>query len=96
MGDSDEERVALLKSVKDFYDARSKLVHGAKLRQKHREVIANVDDVRSLLRRLLAGLVLLASNPSHDFDHSFFQNDLDATLLDRGRQQRLRRTLGIS
>jgi hypothetical protein len=96
MAATDDERPALMKWVKDFYDTRSRLVHGAQLKQKHREILSKVDDVRALLRQLLTGLVLLASREPVGFNHSFFQNELDSVLLNTARREQLRQALGLS
>lgn len=57
---SDAERAQMLKTMKDFYDTRSKLVHGSALKPKHHQCLQQVDDLRSLVRRLLRAFVALA------------------------------------
>src|SRR5207249_1392058 len=39
----DNERSAILEQVKGFYDTRSALVHGGRLKEKHQQRLTNVD-----------------------------------------------------
>ncbi len=93
---TDEQRATMLKTVKGFYDARSRIVHGAHLRTKHRASLAAVDDLRDLVRRLLRSFVLFAADDARHVDKKFFKEDLDAALVDANRRDKLRRLLGLS
>lgn len=93
---NDEERSDLMKLVKGFYDARSKLVHGGSLKQKQTDLIARVDELRALLRRLLHSFVLLAIDESSPFGHQFFVSDLDSALVSGAARERLRTAMGLA
>jgi Apea-like HEPN len=93
---NDNERAQLLKTMKDFYDTRSKLVHGATLKAKHHQCLQRVDDLRSLVRRLLRAFVGLAANPPEIYNKAFFNEQLDMALIDATERERLRTALGLN
>jgi hypothetical protein len=92
---NDTERGELLKLMKEFYDTRSKLVHGAGLREKHRRCLAQVDELRSLVRRLLRSFVAFAANPPDTYNKAFFNEQLDVALVDATKREDLRTALGL-
>lgn len=94
---TDEQRVALLKAVKGFYTARSKIVHGVRLSPKHSAALAAVDDLRDIVRTILRGFVLFAADASRQVDAKLFSDEhLDASLVDTTQREKLRRLLGLS
>ena len=93
---TDEQRATLLKTVKGFYDARSRIVHGGRLGKKQSASLAAVDDLRDLVRRLLQSFVLFAADGARHVDKRFFAEDLDAALVDASRRDKLRELLGLS
>jgi hypothetical protein len=95
LADNDNKRAELLRLVKDFYDTRSKLVHGEELREKHRLLLAKVDDLRCLVRRLLRSFVALAASPPGTYDRSFFEEELDVALVDATEREKLRTALAL-
>jgi hypothetical protein len=92
---TDKERGELLKLMKDFYDTRSKLVHGAGLREKHQRCLEQVDKLRSLVRLLLRSFVAFAVNPPEKYNRAFFNEHLDVALLDATEREKLRTALGL-
>ena len=56
--------------MKDFYDLRSKVVHGSELRPKHRTRLELVDDLREIVRQTLVTVMALIaegmSKPERD------------------------------
>ena len=93
---TDEERATLLKTVKGFYDARSRIVHGGRLGKKHSTSLAAVDDLRGLVRRLLRCFVLFAADGARHVDKRFFAENLDAALVDGSSRAKLRELMGLS
>ena len=75
------ERAALLREVKEFYDTRSRVVHGAQLNEKHKGRLARVDELRSIVRRLLRSFVAFAVAPVDGYGRAFFKERLDTALL---------------
>jgi hypothetical protein len=49
LADTDEERGNLLKLLKDFYNTRSRVIHGANLQAKHQTLLQRVGKLRAAL-----------------------------------------------
>lgn len=75
-------------------EARS--FYGARLKQKHASHLASVDELRTLVRRLLRSLLHLAAVESAKYKREFFESDLDTDLLDAGERDALRRALRLA
>ena len=73
----DEQRSTLLKAIKGFYDARSRIVHGGRLGKKHCASLAAVNDLRDIVRRLLRSFVVFAADDARHVDKGFFAKELD-------------------
>lgn len=95
LGDDAPARAALLRTMKAFYDTRSKLVHGAQLKPKHQHLLNNVDELRSHVRRLLRALVHLAASGHSAYNKQFFNELLDETLVNDAEREKLRVSLGL-
>ena len=95
LASDDAERVEIFNQVKAYYDARSRIVHGDPLKEKHQALVDDVEPLRELLRRLLRGLLHLAKTPDQSFDKNFFSSELDAALLDETARSALRRSMGL-
>ncbi len=93
---NDEQRSELLKAVKGFYDARSRIVHGGRLGKKQSASLAAVDHLRDVVRRLLRSFVVFASDDTRHVDKGFFAQELDAALVDASRREHLRELLGLA
>jgi len=93
---SDNERGVLFKLMKDFYDTRSKLVHGGHLKEKHQQMLRKVDTLRALVRQLLRSFVSFAATPLDGYGKSFFQEHLDVALLNSPEREKLRTALGLN
>lgn len=92
---SDAERATLLKLMKDFYDTRSKVVHGAHLKEKHHRLFQRVDELRSIVRQLLRSFVTFAATPHGPYGKAFWQEQLDVALVDATQREKLRAALGL-
>ncbi len=92
---TDEQRAVLLKTVKGFYDARSRIVHGGHLGKKQSASLAAVDDLRDIVRRLLRSFVLFAADDARKVGKRFFAEELDAALVDARSREHLRQLLGL-
>jgi hypothetical protein len=95
LASTDAERAQTLKTMKDFYDTRSKLVHGAALKPKHHQCLQHVDDLRALVRKLLRAFTALAANPPEMYNKAFFNERLDMALIDAAERDRLRVALAL-
>lgn len=94
---NESERANYFKLMKDFYNVRSRLVHGNALNDKHRQSLGRVgDDLGALVRRLLRSFVTYAVGPSHAYSKTFFKDGLDAALMDATEREKLRDALGLN
>lgn len=91
----DAERTGLFQAVREFYDARSLIVHGVRLSKKHQARLQSVDELRDIVRRLLRGFIRLALTARQEYGRKFFERNLEATLLQSREREQLRRTLGL-
>lgn len=64
LGRTTGERLQVFEDMKDFYDVRSKIVHGATLKGWRPKMLARSDDTREFIRRLLVAFVRLAASSS--------------------------------
>jgi len=96
LASNDAERGQIFKTAKDFYDTRSKLVHGTALKPKHHQCLQRVDDLRSLVRRLLRAFVALAATTPASYTKKFFNEQLDTALIDATEREKLRAALKLN
>jgi hypothetical protein len=96
LAESHAERIALLQSMKEFYDTRSAVVHGGRLNAKQRGHLEHFEELREIVRRLLRSFVVFSVNASHSYSKSFFDEKLDITLADTGEREKLRSALGLA
>jgi hypothetical protein len=96
LGRTTEERLRIFQAMKDFYDVRSKAVHGATMKAKQLHTLERVDDARDFVRRLLLAFVRLTASPSARYNRAFFNERLDAALQDDRARRLLLRALGLA
>jgi len=83
------------KTVKGFYDTRSAIVHGSKLKPTHLRHLEKADELTGLVRRLLRAFVAFAARDEQEYSNTFFEKDLDAALMSAAERGKLRRSLGL-
>jgi hypothetical protein len=82
--------------IKGFYDTRSRLVHGGELNQKHRTRLANIEVLRSHLRRLLKAFVGFAARQQQGrFNRKILAEQLDGILVNAAARDNLRAEFGF-
>ena len=59
LANDDDERVAIYNQVRDYYDTRSRVVHGEPLKAKYSQYLTDYETLQGLLRRLLVGFIRL-------------------------------------
>jgi hypothetical protein len=96
LASSHEDRGTLFKLMRDFYDTRSKIVHGASLREKQQRLLHRMDELRSVVRQLIRSFVSFAHAPTEGYDRAFWRDGLDVALLDAAEREKLRAALGLS
>ena len=67
--------------LKEFYDVRSKVVHGSQLNARRRAMVEREDEMRDVVRRVLRCLLNLVESP-FDPTRNFIDEKLDAILLE--------------
>lgn len=83
----DDRRVSMFRNLADFYNVRSRIVHGSRLKSKEQAMVAREPELRNIVRRLLTGL-LATVGTSFDPTTDFLDNRLDDVLLgERTRRQ---------
>jgi hypothetical protein len=90
----DDERTALFEQIKDYYDTRSKIVHGAKLKVKQLNHIREPEPLLDITRRLLVAFLHLAE--SHQHGPEQFYRDIDGVLQHNRRRSMLRKCMGLA
>ena len=96
LSESDNERTALLKTMKGFYDTRSRIVHGGRLTPKNQAILEKVNDLRAVVRRLLLAFVSFAADETKTVPKNFFKESLDGVLLDSIEREKLRQLLSLA
>jgi hypothetical protein len=89
LGWTPQQRADVLASMKLFYETRSRIVHGDPLRPKHSNVLAQVEEARDYVRRLLCAFVPVAARPAPKDDREFCEGGLDIVLQDERARRRL-------
>jgi hypothetical protein len=87
LGPDDESRKRMFKDMKDFYDVRSKIVHGSgfKLKLKHQVLLKQISTLREYLRRILLSIMALLKDGTSAgrLEQLFDEIVLDETLRKR-------------
>jgi hypothetical protein len=96
LADTDEERGNLLKLLKDFYNTRSRVIHGANLQAKHQTLLQRVDELRNIVKRLLVAFIRLGNTKPVEYGKNFWQEKLDGMLVNTVERGKLRVALGLS
>lgn len=95
LAESDDERLAIFHDVRDFYDTRSRVVHGQPLEAKHRTHLEDYPVLRGYVRRLLTAFMHLATTPGHQYGSESLRKRLDSILQDRRQLAALRGAMGL-
>jgi hypothetical protein len=95
LADSDDDRIALYKAMKLYYETRSKIVHGGELKDKNRPVLEDSSQLMDVVRRLLLGLLRLATGPSRFNSRKTISEDIDGILLHSRDREELRQAMGL-
>jgi hypothetical protein len=91
---NDNERTNLFELIREFYDTRSRLVHGGELNDKHRQRLQKPDDLIAIVRRLVKSFVGFAAAPPSGYSKKLFAQ-LDTELSDANEREKLRAILNL-
>lgn len=93
---NDSERTSLFELIREFYDTRSRLVHGGELNAKHHERLEKLKDLFAVVRRLIKSFVVFAATTLPGYDKKSFEEKLDTKLLDAIERDNLRAALRLN
>lgn len=96
LADSDSDRVALFRLLKQFYRVRSIIVHGGTLRGDSEALVRREPELREIVRGTLRGLLNLRASSSFRPTTSFLKTTIDDLVLDSGRRGGLRVAMGTT
>jgi hypothetical protein len=91
---NDNERTNLFELMREFYDTRSRLVHGGELNDKHRQRLQRLDELIAIARRLVRSFVGFAAAPPSGYSKKLFAQ-LDTKLSDANEREKLRAILNL-
>lgn len=89
LGDSDADVKALFDLVNDFYDLRSKLVHGYALKQKHTDLMQKCAHWVEVARLVICAFMKLAQQGAFTKGENV-KNEIDRLLIQAGERARIR------
>ena len=91
---SDDERVAILDTLIDYYRIRSKVVHGGSLSDSDEQRLREDEPLRAIVRRMLKAFLHLAMNPA-EWTLERLINEADRTLVHADHRGELQAAMGI-
>jgi hypothetical protein len=94
LADSDADRVALFRLLKDFYRVRSVIVHGGRLGDAATKVLQREPELRDVVRGTLRGMLNLRETEDFRPSTKFLRTTIDDLVLDSGRRGGLRVAMG--
>lgn len=85
----DDARIACFDLIRDFYNLRSRVVHGDALDKKQRALLNRSQEFIDLTRRLIMSFLNLETTSEEFFPSPEFYSNLDRYLLHTATRQRL-------
>jgi hypothetical protein len=86
IGKDTASRKKLFKEMREFYDIRSKVVHGSELKPKHFARLEQLATLRGILRRVLLTQIALLSEGASKEE---LEGLLDDVVLDEGKREQV-------
>jgi hypothetical protein len=93
---SDDERVLIYETLRDYYGIRSKVVHGSALSDLEARRLNEDEPLRNLVRRALRAFLFLVVNPGDWSLNRRFYKEVDAVLLHTLSRTNLQAAMGLS
>ncbi|MCA1708129.1 MAG: hypothetical protein LC808_34575 [Actinobacteria bacterium] len=91
----DDERLQIFDAVRDFYDIRSKIVHGTPVGSSERALVNDDEQLRALVRRLVKAAIFATAHTGFQLTASYVDRELDRALLTSDGRKELRTNLGL-
>jgi hypothetical protein len=71
-------------------------VHGGAIGKKHQDRLQQIETLAEIVRCLLRSFVGFAIAPVSGYERSFWEEELDAALLDAAKREKLREALKLT
>ncbi len=95
LADADADRVSLFRLVRAFYNVRSTIVHGGRLKPTAQALLQRERELRDIVRMTIRALMNLTDTEATKPTHLFLRETIDDYILDAGRRVGLRVATGI-
>jgi hypothetical protein len=95
LAETEDQRVELFKTMKEYYAVRSRIVHGGELRQRHLDLVNSQRPLREIVRRLLVAVLEAYTETDSPFQRTYVRERLDEVLLHAERRDALRAKIGL-
>jgi 5-carboxymethyl-2-hydroxymuconate isomerase len=92
---NDQERGQVFKNMREYYEARSAIVHGRRRTANHEKIIQNNGPLRNFVQRLLLGFLRLTASGMREADIKLWE-ELEEVILNSSRRENLRRRMGLT
>jgi hypothetical protein len=89
LGNDASDRKQIFKTVKEFYDLRSKIIHGSPLKPKHMSQFENVQSLREIVRRIILSIMALLSSGNDEADLDGIKDEI---VFDDDKRRKVQET----
>jgi hypothetical protein len=94
LGKTDDNRELIFKTLRKYYNIRSKIVHGSTLSSDERALVQNDEPLREIVRRTLQAFIHLLANPT-EWTVGRLASDPDPVLLHSERRSELQNAMAV-
>ncbi len=94
LGETDDNRELIFKTLRKYYKIRSKIVHGSTLSADESALVQNDEPLREIVRRTLRAFIHLLANPS-EWTVGRLAKDPDPVLLHSERRSALQNAMAV-
>jgi hypothetical protein len=96
LGANGDDQARIFRDMKKLYSIRSSIVHGTYRTHDYHTDLGRVEQLREIVRRILRGMIRLATSDPIPFSRRFFAEELDAALLQENDRQAIRAAMGLA
>ena len=94
LGKTDDDRELIFKTLRKYYNIRSKIVHGSTLKSEERALVQNDEPLRDIVQRTLKAFVHLLANPT-EWTVGRLARDPDLMLLHSERRSEIQNAMAV-
>jgi hypothetical protein len=92
---SDDEKIKLYNELSDYYDLRSKIVHGSEIKSKLSSKLMNIEELKNISRKTLIAFINLSLNQNDDFNMKTIYDNIDERLMHNRLKDELQKRMKI-